>query len=337
MITASLASSSDAIVLAVPSKGRLKDDAARFFARAGLAFRQSGGGRDYTASIPSLPGVDVQFLSAAEIADHVAAGKAHLGVTGEDLVCEQIADAESRVAKVSELGFGHANVVVAAPQSWIDVASMADVEDVAADFRDKRGRKLRVATKYVNLTRRHFAAHGVSDYRIVASQGATEGAPASGAAELIVDITSSGATLAANGLKIVDDGVILRSQACLFASLGADWTPRALEMAKTILARIAAAETAEAEAEIRAHFVGSQGFPLDSAPVEFGLLRVFAPTIGSSGSLTAHCAAAKASALAEWLIAKGAASVSITRADQIYLPENRLFAMLEAKLARRGV
>ena len=218
------------VILAVPSKGRLKDQTAAFFARAGLDFKQGGGGRDYTAAIPSLPGVEVLFLSAAEIADKVAAGGAHLGVTGEDLIREQIADADQRVAKIAGLGFGHANVVVAAPQSWIDVASMIDIEDVAADFRDRRQRKLRVATKYVNLTRRFFAEHGVADYRIVESQGATEGAPSSGAAELIVDITSSGATLAANGLKVVDDGVILRSQACLFASLGARWDAEALRL-----------------------------------------------------------------------------------------------------------
>jgi len=323
------------IVLAIPSKGRLKDETARFFARSGLEFRQAGGGRDYSAAIPTLPGVDVHFLSAAEIVDQVASGRAHLGVTGEDLVREHVADADARAAKITELGFGHANVVVAAPQSWIDVVSMADVDDVAADYRDKRARKLRVATKYVNLTRRHFAAHGIADYRIVESQGATEGAPSSGAAELIVDITSSGATLAANGLKIIDDGIILRSQACLFASIGAHWDATALSLAKTILARIAAAEAAEDQVEVRAHFAGAPGFASDSAPAEFGPLRIFGQGLGAGGPLSVQCSAAKASALAEWLIGKGAASVSIARADQIYLPENTLFAKLESELARR--
>ncbi len=325
---------SDSLILAVPSKGRLKEEAAKFFARAGLAFKQSGGGRDYTAQIPALGGVEVLFLSAAEIADSVASGRAHLGVTGEDLVAEQVADSAARIGKVSELGFGFANVVVAAPQSWIDVATMADIEDVAADFREKRAAKLRVATKYVNLTRRFFAAHGVADYRIVESQGATEGAPGSGAAELIVDITSSGATLAANGLKVVEDGTILRSQACLFASLRASWGEAPLARAKTMLARIAAAESGQTQMEVRAHFTKAPGFPLDAAPVELGPVAMFAHGLAMGGPLALHCAADKAPALAEWLIGKGADSVSLARAEQIFSPANALYARLEAMLGK---
>ena len=147
----------------------------------------------------------------------------HLGVTGEDLVREKIADADQHVILIDGLGFGFANVVVAVPQAWIDVRSMADLDDVATAFRLKHDRKMRVATKYVNLTRDFFSAHGIADYRIVESAGATEGAPAAGTAELIVDITTTGATLAANGLKVIEDGVILRSQANLVAARAADW------------------------------------------------------------------------------------------------------------------
>ncbi len=128
-------------------------------------------------------------------------------MTGEDLVREKVADADARLELLAPLGFGSANVVVAAPQAWIDVRTMADLEDVASAFRARRGERMRVATKYVNLTRRYFAEHGVGDYRIVESLGATEGAPAAGAAELIVDITTTGATLAANALKPLEDGV----------------------------------------------------------------------------------------------------------------------------------
>src|SRR5690606_39594513 len=118
---------------------------------------------------------------------------------------------------------------VAVPQAWIDVRTMADLDDVAADFRVRYGRPLRVATKYITLTRTFFAQHGVGDYRIVESLGATEGAPASGTADIIVDITTTGATLAANALKNVDDGLILKSEANLVASLRADWNPAARE------------------------------------------------------------------------------------------------------------
>ena len=141
---------------------------------------------------------------------------------------------------IDGLGFGFANVVVAVPQAWIDVRTMADLDDVATGFRAKHDRKMRVATKYVNLTRDFFAAHGIVDYRIVESAGATEGAPAAGTAELIVDITTTGATLAANGLKVLDDGMILRSQANLVAARDADWSADARETARVILDRIAA-------------------------------------------------------------------------------------------------
>src|SRR5437667_9793368 len=164
----------------------------------------------------------------------------HFGVTGEDLVREMIPDADSKVILIEGLGFGHANVVVAVPQAWIDVHGMADLDDVATAFRLRHERKMRLATKYANLARDFFSQHGVTDYRIVESSGATEGAPAAGTAELIVDITTTGATLAANGLKVIEDGVILRSQANLVAARAANWSPAARESARMVLDRIAA-------------------------------------------------------------------------------------------------
>src|SRR3712207_3347872 len=153
---------------------------------------------------------------------------------------------------LTPLGFGNANVVVAVPQAWIDVRTMADLDEVAVDLRTRHGRKMRVATKYVNLTRRFFAERGVADYRIVESLGATGGAPASGAAELIVDITTTEATLAANALKVLEDGTILRSEANLVASLKASWGARARSAAATVLPRIAGEEAARTTREIRA-------------------------------------------------------------------------------------
>ena len=178
------------------------------------------------APSPGLDNVEIAYLSASEIASQLARGAVHLGVTGEDLVRESIVDADKRVLLIDSLGFGSANVVVAVPQAWIDVRTMADLDDVTTGFRAQHNRRMRVATKYINLTRAFFAAHGVVDYRIVESAGATEGAPAVGTAEMIVDITTTGATLAANGLKVLDDGVILRSQANLVASRDADWSAR---------------------------------------------------------------------------------------------------------------
>ena len=210
------------LVIAVPSKGRLQENAEAFFARAGLALVKPRGARDYRGTIAGMPDVEVAYLSASEITAQLAQGTVHLGITGEDLVREMIPDADQRIVLIEGLGFGFANVVVAVPQAWIDVRTMADLDDVATAFRQRHDRKMRVATKYVNLTRDFFARHGIIDYRIVESSGATEGAPAAGTAELIVDITTTGTTLAANALKIVDDGIILRSQANLVASRGAD-------------------------------------------------------------------------------------------------------------------
>src|SRR5947209_6680821 len=247
---------SEPFVIAVPAKGRLQANAEAFFARAGLELVKPRGPRDYRGTIADLPGIEVAYLSAAEIVDLLAQGAVHLGITGEDLVREKIPDAERRIVLVDGLGFGFANVVVAVPQAWIDVRSMADLDDVATAFRLKHERKMRLATKYANLTRDFFAAHGIVDYRIVESSGATEGAPAAGTAEMIVDITTTGATLAANGLKTVEDGVILRSQANLVAARSARWAESQRETARLLLDRIAAQKRAEAFAEVRTRFTG---------------------------------------------------------------------------------
>jgi ATP phosphoribosyltransferase len=207
------------ITLALPSKGRLREQALELFAGAGLAIGLPGDERKYRAGIEGRSGIEVAFLSASEIASELGQGTVDLGVTGEDLLRETLADWESRAEIVARLGFGHANVVVAVPDVWLDVDTMTDLDDVAADFRHRHGRRLRIATKYWRLTQQFFSQkHGIQVYRIVESLGATEGAPAAGSADVIVDITTTGSTLRANHLKVLDDGVILRSQACLVAS-----------------------------------------------------------------------------------------------------------------------
>lgn len=206
---------SDNLILAVPSKGRLMEKTLALFAEAGLTIVKTGHERGYRGAITELEGVEVAFLSASEISANLRQGDIHVGITGEDLLREQMADMEARVNIVKRLGFGHADVIVAVPEAWLDVRDMADLDEAALAFHARHGRRLRVATKYVNLTRRFFAAHGLAGYRIVESLGATEGAPAAGSAEAIVDITSTGSTLRANHLKILDDGLILASEAVL--------------------------------------------------------------------------------------------------------------------------
>jgi len=322
------------LLLAVPSKGRLQQNAEAFFARAGLELVKPRGARDYRGTIAGFDNVEIAYLSAGEITAQLAQGAVHLGVTGEDLVREMIPQSAERIVLITGLGFGFANVVVAVPQAWIDVRNMADLDDVATAFRLRNERKMRLATKYANLTRGFFAEHGVVDYRIVESSGATEGAPAAGTAELIVDITTTGATLAANGLKVIDDGVILRSQANLVAARTAAWDEARRETARLILDRIAAQKRAEAYREVRTRFAGMNEALLAGARDQFGVVSPFGgPT--SSGMLTLHCPPGNVHALANFLRDRGAEAVSVAAIDYVYTRDNPLFAKLASELDRR--
>lgn len=226
------------LTFAVPSKGRLMEQTAEFLAAAGLKLRKVGHDRGYRGELEGLEGIDVAFISASEIVAALGSGGAHMGVTGEDLVRENISNADECVTLVKPLGFGSANVVVAVPRCWLDVSEVADLEAAAAMFRREHGRPIRVATKYLNLARRFLSGKGLADYRIVESLGATEGTPAAGTADLIVDITTTGATLAANGLKVLEDGVILRSQANLVVSKRAHWDAQTMKTRDALFARL---------------------------------------------------------------------------------------------------
>lgn len=216
------------ITLALPSKGRLKEQCEEWLAARGLVIEQTGGARSYIGLIVGLPDVAIRYASASEIGKALLAGEVDLGITGEDIVREAASDVDARISIDAQLGFGHADVVIAVPNGWIDVDCVADLAQVASDVRRKTGKRFRIATKFARLTNAFMTANHVLDYRIVDSTGATEGAPAAGSAEAIVDITTSGATLSANALKVLDDGVILRSQSCLMRALTADWTPAKL-------------------------------------------------------------------------------------------------------------
>ncbi len=226
------------LTLALPSKGRLQEQAIATFAAAGVAIARAGEAREYAARVEGLEGVRALMLSAGEIPAALASGAAHLGVTGEDLIRETIPDVEARVAVALRLGFGRADLIVAVPAAWVDVETMHDLDEAAAAFRAAHGRPMRVATKYHALARRFFAAAGVADYRLVDSQGATEAAPKNGTAELLVDITSSGETLRANHLRVLEDGLVLRSEALLCVSRTAMWDCAARAALAALAARM---------------------------------------------------------------------------------------------------
>jgi len=320
-----------ALIIAVPAKGRLQENAEAFFKRAGLPLVKPRGARDYRGAVAGVDDIEVAYLSAGEIAAQPAQGAVHLGITGEDLVREMMPRADDKVVLLDGLGFGFANVVVAVPQAWIDVRGMADLDDVATAFRLKHDRRMRVATKYINLTRGFFDRHGVIDYRIVESTGATEGAPAAGTAELIVDITTTGTTLAANALKVIDDGTILRSQANLVAARGADWNPRARETVRLVLDRIVSHTRARAFREVRTRHKGLDETLLATAKERFGVVAPYGgPT--SSGMMTLHCPPAEVHALATFLREHGAETVVVAELDYVFARDNPLFEKLAAKI-----
>jgi len=298
------------MILAIPSKGRLKEQVEAWLSDAGFPLEAEGGERGYRAQLRGLPGTEVRLLSAGDIAAGVAAGEVHVGVTGEDLLREQGEHLDGRVLLLRALGFGRADLVVAAPQGWIDVDGMADVDEVAQHYLARTGRRMRVATKYAVQTRAFFARHGVADYRIVESNGATEGAPAAGAAELVVDITTTGATLAANSLKILSDGVILKSQAQLAAALTAPWTPAQLGQLRRLLS--------VAEAKARAKQLAALHWP---AETETAAAPALAPFLARGASKLSDGVLTPTRDLFDLTAAladSGVGPVSVSRPDYVF-------------------
>ena len=228
------------LTLAVPSKGRLEELTRDWFAQRGLTISRPGGARSYLGHMEGEPDITVRFFPASEIARELIRGNIDLGVTGRDLIHETSETGPEAVHFASSLEFGHADVVIAVPESWIDVTHLHDLADVASDFRTRHGRWLRIATKFITITRQHFARAGIAEYRIVESLDATEAAPASGVADIVVDITSTGSTLVANGLRVLDDGIMLKSEANLIVSRTAPWPAEKKALLDDLLSRIGA-------------------------------------------------------------------------------------------------
>ena len=301
------------LLLALPSKGRLKDQAESWLNDCGLGLEITGGERGYRAALTGVEGVEAPLLSSSDIAGALDSGEVHLGVVGEDLLRERGGEMERQVQLLRPLGFGRADLVVAAPQSWIDVQSMADIDEVAMAYLARTGRRLRVATKYGVQTRSFFARHGIADYRIVDSSGATEGAPAAGAAELVVDITTTGATLAANGLRPLKDGLILKSQAQLAASLNAPWTREQLAGARRLVRIV--------EARSRARQLATLNWPADQSAAAEAATEPFLARGASrrpSGVLVSSSDLFEA---AETLASAGVGPVSVIRPDYVFHAE----------------
>ena len=224
--------------IGVPSQGRLMEKTVDWFGARGVTMRQTGNEREYSGAIEGVGNCALVLLSAGEIPRELAAGRIHLGVTGSDLVRDKLADWSMQVEEMADLGFGHADLIIAVPAAWIDVETLDDLDAAAAAFRRAHGFRLRIATKYHRLVREFLTAHGVADWQLVDSQGATEGTVRNLTAEAIADITSTGETLRANHLKILSDGLIHQSQARLFRAHTAEWDAATLATLAELRAKL---------------------------------------------------------------------------------------------------
>jgi len=221
--------------LGVPSKGRLMQKTFDWFADHGVTLRKSGHDREYAGAVDGIDGVELVLLSAGEIPRELDAGRIQLGVTGSDLVREKLSGWDQRVVEVAKMGFGGADLIIAVPDAWVDVDTLDDLDAVAAAFRSNHGFRLRIATKYHRLVREFLREKGVADYQLVDSQGATEGTIRNETAEAIADITSTGETLRANGLKILSDGMMHSSQATLFRGRRSQWSQAQRDTCKSLV------------------------------------------------------------------------------------------------------
>ena len=208
----------DLITIGLPSKGRLKDKAISFFNDKGFKILQSEKERNYFGTIENYPKIKIIFLHAKEIIQRLGDGTLDMGVSGLDLLKESDQNLQVRINIQKKLNFGNADLVIAVPDDWIDVQTIADLEEISFDVRSKRNARLRVATKYPNLTNDFLISKGVTQYKLILSLGATETYPFIGSSEIITDITSTGKTLADNNLRVLKDGMILSSTACLFTA-----------------------------------------------------------------------------------------------------------------------
>ena len=206
------------ITIGLPSKGRLKDNAIAFFNNKSLKIKQSNKERNYFATIENKPNIKIIYLHSKEIIQRLGDGTLDIGISGLDLLKESEKNLQEKICISQKLNFGEANLIVAVPDDWIDVQTIADLEEVAFDIRSKRNTRLRVATKYPNLTNDFLISKGVTQYKLISSLGATETYPFIGSSEIITDITSTGKTLVDNNLRVLKDGLILKSTACLFVA-----------------------------------------------------------------------------------------------------------------------
>ena len=224
----------DIIKIGIPSKGRLRSGVLNIFKKKKLKISSERGERDLFGFIKGKKNIVINYLHAREIIERLADGSLDIGFSGYDLLKESEINIRKKVIVKKKYNFGEATLVVAIPDDWIDVQTMPDLEEIAFEFKDKKRNRLRIATKYPNLTTEFMFSRGVTQFKLVKSLGATEIYPFTGSSEIITDITSTGATLKANKLRILKDGIILNSQACLLLSKASSSRSGTKSLTKTL-------------------------------------------------------------------------------------------------------
>ena len=330
----------DGLRLVIPSDGVMHEETLDFLRKCGLGVRRPSA-RGYTGSIPAVPGVEVVFQRTADISARVEAGDADVGLVGYDRFAEARVDDGDSLLVMEDLGFGRCALVVAVPDAWVDVESMADLADLAVEFQES-GRELRVATKYPTLTRAFLHRHDVNYFRLALLSGTVEPAPSIGYADFIVDLTASGQTLRENHLKQLADGTVLTSEGAFVANrrlLAA--RPERLEAARDLIERIEASRQASGYLRVTANIeseseeaVAAQVMELDAAAGLHGptVARVYSPDGRRLYSVTIFIAKSELTPVVDHLRAIGGASVTASGSDYVFGQTSRAYGRLLAEL-----
>jgi ATP phosphoribosyltransferase len=329
------------LIMALPSKGRLHEQVVDFLNACGFGVRKQGDGREYVAKLSGIDGVSIIYFRPDEIPARIELGDAHIGLTGEDLYREYGEGQHASHLLMPNLGFGDARLVVGVPQSWIDVSTLNDLDEAAILFHQKHGRSFRVATKFARLTRAFFAENGIVEYTLVESAGATEGAPAGGIADLIVDLTSTGATMAQNHLKEIEGGTVIRSHCCMIASLQEKlWSRGTLGALEHVVEQVEARMRAKDTMVIRfavPHESGSQTLRtlVTKHSCTVNSLRTQEDQSEKRDHAVALCSPAKVNAAAHFLRSAGAGEIIVDRSEFIYQGASAAFDAFREVLKRR--
>lgn len=336
--------SAQKLVVALPSKGRLQEQCVNFLNGCGFDVRRVGNGREYVSSLVGLDDVEIIYFRPEEIPSRVEQGDAHAGITGEDLYCEYGEGRPASLLLMPKLGFGGARLVVAVPQSWVDVSTMNDLDEAAMLFHQRHGRSLRVATKFSRLTRAFFSESGIVEYSLVESSGATEGAPAAGVADFVVDLTSTGTTLAENHLKEIAGGTVLQTEACLIASLrDVLWGDRAMAALEHLVEQIEARIRATSQLVLRFSIPAKMASKAKQQLIEKHgcVLSSWNETADSTANgrvfVVAYCPRAKLYSVVKFLKSSGAAGIIVDRGEFIFEGSSPAFDTLAQVLKGRNV